>query len=110
MVLPLAIPALVGASQIGAGAAGAGAIGSGSGAALLSILSAGLGAGLKGRGDAQNAKEQKRRTRAELLAQLLKQQQEESIASRQISNSRTANQGNAIQEMANGFRASLTGR
>jgi hypothetical protein len=59
MVLPLAVPALIGASQIGAGAAagaGAGAFGAGSGAAILAALSGGLAGGLKARGDAQKRK------------------------------------------------------
>lgn len=112
MVLPAVVPAAIGAGAIGAGAtgAGAGAFGSAFGPALLSVLSAGLVGGLKGRGEAATAKEQKRRTRAEFLANLLKQQQEESLGARQMANYRTAQQGNALQELANGFRASLTGR
>jgi hypothetical protein len=111
MVVAAAAPAVIGASQVGAGAAGAG--GSALGAnALLALLQGGMqGMASKGAGyNKKQSKEDRRRTLAALYSNLLQEQQSEYQNRRAQQNAMSANQGNALQELASGFRASLTGR
>ena len=112
MAAAAALAAKAGGSAAGAGGAGAGA-GAFGASQILQLISGGLqGAGAMGgaAGTKRGAKEQRRRTIAELYAALLSQQQNEFQNRRQIENQRSAQQGNALQELASGFRASLTGR